>query len=412
MSLRDYYDEYFEYAGAGTTEPPIIFHRWAGISILGTLLGRQIYLPFGHGQIFPNQYIMLMGPAGCRKSTAIGIASKLLKQTGYTRFAADRTSKERFLVDMKQYEGNTEEIEDLEALSLDDPSEVYVVAEEFTDFTGTNNIEFITMLTKLWDNMDEYKHPKINGISVEVWKPTVNVLSGNTAQNFAVAFPPEALGNGFLSRTILVQGELSGRKVTFPSPPDDLLVATLVARLKEMKKLIKGEVTIAPKARLLCDKIYRGFKDMEDHRFQQYGNRRFTHMLKLAMLLAAANFSLAISEEHILQANTILHYTEVKMPKALGEFGKSKYSDVSNKVIEILSQTSKPLTIKDLWRRVYTDLAKQTELAELLRNLREAHKIQILTVKGEQGFLLRQEFVEKWDKGLILEDWLLPEEMV
>lgn len=412
MSLRDYYDEYFEYSGAGTTEPPIIFHRWAGISILGTLLGRQIYLPFGHSQIFPNQYIMLMGPAGCRKSTAIGIASKLLKQTGYTRFAADRTSKERFLVDMKQYEGNTEQIEDLEALSLDDPSEVYVVAEEFTDFTGTNNIEFITMLTKLWDNMDEYKHPKINGLSVEVWKPTVNVLSGNTAQNFAVAFPPEALGNGFLSRTILVQGELSGRKVTFPSPPDELLVSTLVARLKEMKKLIKGEITIAPKARLLCDKVYRGFKDMEDHRFQQYGNRRFTHMLKLAMLLAAANFSLSISEEHILQANTILHYTEVKMPKALGEFGKSKYSDVSNKVIEILSQASKPLTIKDLWRRVYTDLAKQTELAELLRNLREAHKIQILTVKGEQGFLLRQEFVEQWDKGLILEDWLLPEEMV
>lgn len=412
MSERDYYDEYFEYAGAGTTEPPIIFHRWAGLSIIGAMLGRQIYLPFGHGKIYPNQYIMLMGPAGCRKSTAINIATKLLKQTGYTRFAADRTSKERFLIDMKQYEGNTDTIEDLEALSLDDPSEVFVVAEEFTDFTGANNTEFLTMLTKLWDNQDEYKHPKINGASVEVWKPTVNILSGNTAQNFAIAFPPEALGNGFLSRTILVQGELSGRKVTFPKSPDELLIAGLVTRLKAIKKEIAGEVTLDKDAIALCDRIYRGFKELEDHRFHQYGNRRFVHMLKIAMLLTAANFHKQITVEEILKANTILHYTEIRMPKALGEFGKSKYSEVANKIIEILSQADRPMSLKDLWKRVYTDLAKQTELAELLRNLREAHKIQMVTFRNEQGFMLHHEVVEPWEKGLILKDWLTEEETV
>lgn len=411
MSERDYYEEYFEYSGAGITEPPVGFHRWGGVAILGAMLGRQIWFPFGHGKIYPNQYIMLMGPAGCRKSTAISIATKLLKQTGYARFAADRTSKERFLIDMRQYEGNTAEIEDLEALSLDDPSECFVVAEEFTDFLGANNIEFITMLTKLWDNQDEYKHPKINGMSVEVWKPTVNILSGNTAQNFSIAFPPEALGNGFLSRTILVHGELSGRKITFPKPPDELLVAALVARLKAIKKQILGEMLIAKDAMALCEKVYRGFKDMEDHRFQQYGNRRFTHMLKLAMLLAAANFSTTITENDILKANTLLHFTEIRMPKALGEFGKSKYSDVSNKIIEILSQVEKPLNLKELWKRVYTDLAKQTELAEILRNLRDAHKIQAINFRGEQGFILHHEVAETWAKGLILTDWLTEEEM-
>jgi len=407
--MLDYFKQYFLYAGVGVSEPPATFHRWTSVAIIGALLGRQCWLPFGHSKIYPNQYIMFMGSPGSRKSTAINIGVKLLKNTGYSRFSADRTSKERFLMDMKQFD-SPKDVEDLEVLTLDEPSESFIVAEEFTDFTGNNNMDFLTCLTKLWDCPPEYKHPKIHGKSVIVPEPVVNILSGNTAQGFALAFPPEAIGNGFLSRLIFVHGEVTGRKVTFPPAPDELLVETLTLHLKDIKKHCKGEIVIMPSAKSLCDELYEKFVGLDDHRFKHYTTRRFTHLLKLALIIAAADMSLVVKEEHLLHANTMLHFTEIKMSKALGEYGKSKYSDISNTILDILGAASMPVPLSVLWKKVAKDLSKVTELAEIVKNLQHAGKIQAISVDGKQGFLPLHEIVVKWKANLITEEWLTLEE--
>lgn len=408
--MLDYFASYLQYAGAGQSEPPIIFHRWTAASIVGALLGRQAYIPFGHSKIYPNQYIMFMGSAGSRKSSAINIGAKLLKAQGYTRFASDRTSKERFLMDMMQGFEEAEDIEDLIELTLDEPSEMFIVAEEFTDFTGEGNSEFITMLTKLWDNPDEYKQPKLHGKSAEVCKPTVNILSGNTPQNFALAFPAAALGNGFLSRIILVHGDTSGRKVTFPAAPDEVIKQGLIHHLKQIKQVCCGEFIITQEGRALCERIYTEFVELDDARFKSYSTRRFTHLLKLSIILAATRLSTTIEVEDILRSNTMLHVTEGKMPKALGEFGKSKFSDVTNTILEVLDHTHVPLNSTALWKRVSKDLTKITELAEILKGLVHAERIQQVTVGKITGFLPLKKARMEWKNDLLVPDWLTDEE--
>ena len=97
-------DKYFSYVV--DTEAPLIFHRWTLLSALGAMLGRQYYFPFGHFKIHPNMYLMLIGNPGSRKTTAIGLARKLLARTGYDTFAAQRTSKEKFLLDLEGVVGD------------------------------------------------------------------------------------------------------------------------------------------------------------------------------------------------------------------------------------------------------------------------------------------------------------------
>ncbi len=409
--ITDFFSSYLEYAGVGVSEPPAIFHRWACASIIGALLGRQAYLPFGHSSIFPNQYIMFMGAPGSRKSTAVNIAKKLLSAAGYSRYAADKVSKEKFLMDMMQYDKNSLlDAADLEMLTLDEPAEVFVVAEEFTDFVGNNNMEFITMLTKLWDCPSEYTNPKIHGVSVTVEAPTVNIIGGNTVQGFALAFPPEALGNGFLSRLLFVQGDTTGRKVTFPAIPDPEVVTLLSNHLKQIKETIKGEFYLSPESRALCTRLYEEYVDIDDVRFKHYGSRRFTHLLKLSMILAATDLSMTIEDKHLLRANTMLAYAEKRMPKALGEFGKSKYSDVSNQIIEHLSKSNKPININMLWKIVAKDLTKLSELGDIIKNLISADKIQQLTIGGVQGFLAKHLAGAEWAPELLDEKWLTNEE--
>lgn len=406
----DYFKEYFEYAGLGVSEPPAIFHRWAAISIIGTALGRQTWFPFGHSEIYPNQYIMFMGSPGARKSTAINIGAKLLKAAGYKRFASDRTSKERFLMDIKQYD-SVLEIDDLEALTLDEPAETCVIAEEFTDFIGANNMEFITMLTKLWDCPPEYTHPKIHGQDVLVTKPTVNILSGNTKEGFALAFPAEALGNGFLSRMILVQGETTGRLVTFPESVNEIRKKRLADHLLEIMARVTGQMHISAEAEQACDRVYKEYIPLDDHRFRHYATRRFTHLLKLCIIHAAADLRTEITAQDVIRANTVLHYTELKMPKALGEFGKSKYSDITNNILEFLEAAHRPITMQEIWKRVSKDLNKMAELGDIMRNLKDAERVQIAKTKsGTPGFLPLKRVDSTWAPELLEEDWINEEE--
>lgn len=405
----DFFKQYFDYVGE--TEAPALYHRWCAVSLVGAMLGRQVHIPFGHGKIYPNQYIMLMGSPGARKSSAINIGKKLLASTGYKRFAPDRTSKERFLMDIRQHTDEDFET-DLELLAFDAPSELYVVAEEFTDFVGQGGMEFMTMLTKLWDNMEKYEHPKIHGKSIVVEKPTVNILGGNTVQGLALALPPEALGNGFMSRLIFVHAEPTGKKITFPKPVCQDTMTALTSHLLSIKEEIKGAITYSKDSLHVLDRLYKEFVDVEDSRFKHYGSRRFTHLLKLSMIIAVSGLKHIIEEEDVLKANTLLHYTELRMPKALGEFGKSKYSDVSNTIIDMLSKTHKPLSMNEVWKQVAKDLNKISELGDIMKNLVTSGKVQVVTIAGKQGYMPLHATASTWDESLLLEDFLTEGELL
>lgn len=404
---KDFFSEYMDYVGLKTSEAPAIYHRWTCASVIGALLGRQVYIPFGHQIIYPNQYMMLMGDPGARKGSAMGIGKTLLKKAGYGRFAADKTSKERFLMDMKQFDvGLNDPLADLEALVMDDPSETYVMSGEFTDFIGQNNMDFITMLTNLWDNLPVYEHPKITGKSVVVMKPTVNLIGANTVQGFSLAFPPEALGNGFLSRMLMIYGEATGVKVAWPAPPDPLKTEILVWHLREMAERMQGEMIISDAARKLGSTIYGKELPVDDSRFSHYGTRRFTHLLKLCMIIAASELTMTITEEHMIRANTMLAMAERKMPMALGEYGKSKNSDVSNQILAFLGKRIMPATPNEIYKEVHRDLQKQSELGEILNSLKLTEKIQTVIVKGKSGYLLNKKVTEDWPEHLLNMGWM------
>jgi hypothetical protein len=87
------------------------------------------------------------------------------------------------------------------------------------------------------------------------------------------------------------------------------------------------------------------------------------------------------------------------MPKALGEFGKSRNSDMSHRIMQLLGSTDKIVTLKDLWGAVHSDMEKVSDLCDLMRNLVMAEKV--ITVEG--GFLERRAVREEQSSDVI--DW-------
>lgn len=375
--------------------------------MVSTILGRQTWIPFGHKKIYPNQFILLMGTPGARKGTGLGIARDLLTRADYRMFSKDKTSMERFLVDMKP---KLDLDEDLELLVLDIPSETYICMDEFLDFIGHGNMPFLTLLTNLWDNKLEYEHPKLNGKSVTIYKPTVNILGAATVKGFGLACPPEALGTGILSRLLFIHSDPTEERITWPEDiPDDANV-WLVERLQSIRETVKGPMTRTSEATEILDRMYKQNPGIDDARFADYTSRRFTHLLKLCIMIAASDLRTCINKRDALEANTILHAAEKHMPKALGEFGKSKYSDVSNTIMNILNSATKPVIHNKLWKAVAKDLSKQTELHDVMRNLLLADKVQVMTVAGIQGYMAKHVVGKAWHDDLILKDYLLERE--
>lgn len=409
----DFVSRYMRFCDINNSEAPAVYHRWVCFSILGAALGRSVWIEQGPYKIYLNQYMMLMGSPGARKGSAMSIGRKLLKASGFRRFAADKTSKERFLMDMKHTDADpTNSLDDIELLSMDTAAESYIMSGEFTDFIGQGNMEFVTMLTNLWDNLDEYKQPKIQGKSVHVHKPTVNLLGANTPEGFSLAFPPEALGNGFLSRVLMLYAEPTSNRVAWPSPPDELLMADLVGRIEEIRNYYSDQaLSISKEARDLGTYIYKHEIPVDDPRFTHYQQRRFTHLLKIAGILACTDLSDSIEEIHLLRANTALSRAERHMPKALGEFGASKYSAVMNKILTYLAGCSLPQTATQLLRVVSRDINKQSELTDILMTLKNSGKIQSGQVRGVSGYLPFHAEKKEWPDHTLDLDWLTEQEI-
>lgn len=359
---------------------------------------------------------MLMGAAGTRKSTAIKVASKLLKKAGYNTFSSSKCSKEQFLVDLAKT-GMPESPDETDALldqnlwgDMDSSGEMgscemLVNADEFNDFVGNGNIEFLSLLGNLWDYEGNYSHSKLTSKSVYVKDPCVSILAGNTATGFSLAFPKESIGQGIFSRLLLIHGESTNKRIAFPKPPSEEATAALITCLLQIRAIAQGEATLSDGAKELLETIYMGGKTIEDVRFESYNNRRFTHLLKLSLIHAAAHKMTEIMPEHVIMANTVLTHAEHCMPKALGEFGAASKSDVTNKIMQLLNASVMPLTFKDMWKAVSNDVNSLMELRPIIENLLFADKI----AKAGNGYVAKRKLMQESSRDMTVNFNLLTE---
>jgi hypothetical protein len=404
LAPHEVFDEYFDML-EGTSESPLTYHRWTLISAVAALLGRGAYMQFGHEQVHANMFVCLMGNAGTRKSSAISIGRKLLTSANYNKFARERSSKEKFIKDLGEGFASINRInpaakkskskEALEQL-LDEPveadlipSEVYICAGELEDFLGQGDGAFISLLTNLWDNLPHYAHGKMTSQDIYIHQPCINLIGGATPTTFNTVFPPEVIGQGMMSRLILVYGAGVHEKLTIPKAPDPAKLGTFQELMCMIARHGHGEYTYDAGAYEILDAVYQSDIDLADFRLESYLNRRFTHWLKLCMVVCALNLTKVVTREIAILANTILHYTERDMPTALGEFGKNTKGDTDSRILNAIDKyhtlegnENKQLTADVLFKLVRTDYADLMDYSKALMKLTRGGKILVHTTKG------------------------------
>lgn len=394
------------------TESPRLFHLWSAISALASSLGRRCWLPFGPMNIYPNHYILIVGTPGTRKSTAASMMKRILKDSTGVRFApADTAGQRQGLVAAMQ--GNSEQQKEfinavelsarddsLLGLTLDDVANItnipdsdeaaavagadkhhiVVVASEFSRFIGQNNIQMLDFLTTMWDG-DDYEY-QLKSSQTILKNPLVNMIGCTTPASIALSMPPAAGGQGFLSRMILVYGARKYKSVPRPQVPPLEYVDSVRGVLSDVYYQRNGPFEETDDARAFSESLYDKPLGITDSRFGYYAERRYTHLLKLAMCLCASRGSHVICKDDYIEADRILTATEIGMPDALGEFGLNPLATVKQSILDHIRKSAViPLSV--LQASFHRD-ARPREIMEVVNDLKNTNQIRLTQMPDGQ----------------------------
>ena len=390
--LDDWLDAYLTYTE--NTEPPLSYHTWVGISLIAGALQRKVYLNWGHETIYPNMYIVLVGPSGkARKGTALTIGKDILQDIGIS-LTSESITREALIRDMKDA---LDSFQDESTGKLRYHCALTAISDELSVFLGQNDVKFLADLTDWYDSRKSWTYRTKGAGTDKIQGVCFNILGATAPDWLQSILPQEAVGGGFTSRIIFVVEEDKGKIVPEPiyTKEDEELRGMLVRDLERISTLT-GEMRFSDKGKQKYINWYKKYENdmrdgkfvIEDTRFTGYMERKATHLRKLSMVLSAARSSeRIITEVDLSKALSLLAQAEKKMPKTFGGLGTSQYSDITNKVLNLI-QARGELTRSNLMRKMYRDLDPGT-LDVVETTMRQMKVVEVVTVPGKGDVLYR-----------------------
>jgi hypothetical protein len=248
------------------------------------------------------------------------------------------------------------------------------VASEFSQFIGQNNNQLLDFLTQMWDGADYDYSTKAGDTSLK--NPLLNIFGCTTPSSIANSMPTAVVGQGFLSRMILVYGARKYKSVPRPSTPPLEVVERVDAVLNDVYYNCNGAFTETDEARDFSITLYGQALAISDSRFGYYAERRYDHLIKLAMALCASRGSMEISREDYDESHRILRATERGMPDALGEFGMNQLASVKQGILEHVRNNT-VVELPTLQAAFHRD-AKSTEISEAVNDLHRSGQVRIV----------------------------------
>ena len=373
-SLLEYVEE---------TESPRNFWFWAGLSTLASALQRKAWLPFGLSTLYPNLYVMIIAPPGvCRKGAPVGFSKQILDDIKIQTFVDSPTKRaltkaldEQGRMAAYKYDGK-----------LVPHCSMSLVSKELSSFFAVDSKGMIEVLTDLFDSHDVWEYKTSDKGFDKLHKVCINCIFASTPSWIAANLPEEAIGGGFTSRFIIVNGTEKYKWISLPPPGNKELYKDLKDDLAHISRLV-GEFRWEEGAKQAYDSWYMTIplitKSTRDYQLHAYLSRMHIMMLKVAMLLqVAVSDELIMTVENIQHASKLVESILKDTSVALGGQGSSKLSDVTNRVLTQL-RTYKEIEYAEIIKLNYKQATK-TELDEVIDTIHAMGNIEQIT-KGTKN---------------------------
>jgi len=369
MPITRQYDNWIEayQAYRHDKEPPHIYNEWVAVSVIASVLQRKCWIQWDT-KVFPNFYVVLVGPSGVRKSSAMYPGKRMLSDLGIT-ISADSVTREQLIV--RIHESESVDSDPLTGETLIHSS-LTIFASELAVFLSARDGTLFSDLTDLFDCPDKWvRETKTQG-SQNINGVWLNLIGATTPELLKDILTEVTIGGGLSSRIIFVYAR--DKSNIDPFPNDTAIEERMFQNLRDdlsAIRLCKGQYVITDSFRELYGPWYIEMENTQKHHdpwMEPYFSRRSTHLRKLCMVFSAARSnSMEITDLDFNRALDLLTRTEDHMFKAYDKVGQNKNLVPFQRIVDMLRKSGE-LTTEQIVRATYRDCSDQ-ELQDILSQL-------------------------------------------
>jgi hypothetical protein len=399
--VPNFFDLYGRYTK--TTEPPPNFHAWSALGAISALLGKKCFIPQGTFTVYPNLYIILVGSAGSRKSTAKDVAREIVGNIDSVPLAPESSSREALIDDMAESKVGA---------TIDGKDYSYWQSAAFVDemqqFLGGKHLNqgMVGFLTAIWSSNNFKERTRKSG-KVVIPNPYFSLLGCCTTTWVAENLKAEILTDGFARRAIFVyEDELNCLNAWPVTTPD--MATTKAELIQEAHRIarIQGQFGFTVEAMSLWHRRYKELREEAKHhseKLQNYFSTKHILAQKISMCISAATRSDRLVDCACLSlAFSFLNESEKSLDTIFSGVGQNRLKAAQDRVLnKIIEAGTEGVPRSDLLKRFYDDLTMQ-EFTEVCQALIEMNLVEFGIPDGGGQPVFRVAKLEKRSRAVNL----------
>jgi hypothetical protein len=387
MARDEFFDLYRQYTKG--QESPEAFHFWSAVSLVCSILGRNVWINRGYYNLYSNHFIILVSKSAlARKSTAfariaiprvLNEALKLLHGSGLgggtPKIIAHKMTPESLCQELVLREKNASTQTKMER-PIPNPcllyaSELGVFMSKSSQMSGLTDI-----LMDIYDCQAEWRNrTKTSGVDY-LYNLAPSLISATTPDWISGNVTTSLFNQGLVGRTIFVYSDRAQTRIAHPIMDDSKreLEQKLIKILQQVS-FHYGEFTWSSTAWKYFEDWYNGRSEPTDDSGESgFWGREHEHVLKLAMVMAAVKRDKLILYKSDIEA--AIKRLAVVRESIASTFKEVAYAheDADTKYVEAVIKEAGEIKRSPLLRKVYRRM-QQEKLDQCLSILMAAKVI-------------------------------------
>lgn len=286
------------------------FKFFSAICVMGAIVNNRVWLQRGAPgllpKLFPNPWVMLLGPPGFgNKTQSINMAVNCMHQAcPAIKLLSDKLTPESLVKSLSEPvdEKDIIKIGPRDATGLIKAPELSVIFGKQQYNTG-----MVSLITDLYDYREEWVSETIMRGKNILRHICISVLGGSTPDWLQSMLPQDAFTGGFMSRFVLV--EMPPTYLNLKAWPDHAEDSkgwdSLLDGLRRIERM-QGEMVWSGTAKERYVQDYEGLRPSGDRQKDAYRVREVEQVLKVAMGIELSQGSMTLQGDTYEQARQIL----------------------------------------------------------------------------------------------------------
>jgi hypothetical protein len=401
------------------SEAPGQYNIWSAIGVISSVLKNHVRMARGPYTVNPNQYIILVGPPGVGKGTAIHPAYEIPKRLGLINTISDRVTAQKIVERLSNgfdappkviygttngHSAGSQSAPSITGGSLFNTSGTPIIMSSKESAATIMSTELQTLLSSsewmtqflcdAWDRKDFEYDTKNKG--THIVKDMCVSMIGACVPAYIQSINKSseaAINGGFTARAVFVYADNKGRDLVWPKSLEESAGADFIKKLEEdlvSISNIEGEYVFDAEAKAIFETYYKSVRvkpqDSDSDVMRYFKSRSHVHFFKVAMAFSASRSDNRIIDrlDTILSID-LINQVQDNLDRAFRGTGNSPLAEATQKILTYIERVG-AATRKDILKHNYMH-ATHEDMGRILYMLCEMGSIREDSVGGSKLFV-------------------------